>query len=45
MPNENAPTLNDENIMFKNNGNGTFTNVTILAGVGDGLKPSFQPAF
>lgn len=45
MPSEDIPTLNDENILFKNNGDGTFTNVTIFAGVGDGLKPSFQPAF
>ena len=39
------PTINEENILFKNNGDGTFTNVTIFAGVSDGLKPSFQPAF
>lgn len=36
-------TLNESptNWLFKNNG-GTFTDVTAVAGVGDGFKPSFQ---
>jgi hypothetical protein len=30
------------NHLYHNNGNGTFTDVTLIAGVGDGLKASFQ---
>lgn len=30
------------NQLYKNNGNGTFTNVTLQAGVGNGIKASFQ---
>jgi len=33
---------NKENALFKNNGDGTFTDVTELAGVGDGNKASFM---
>lgn len=29
------------NALFRNNGNGTFTNVTSTAGVGNGIRPSF----
>lgn len=32
----------DENKLFKNNGDGTFTDVTEEAGVGDGVRLSFQ---
>lgn len=32
----------DENKLFKNNGDGTFTDVTIEAGVSDGVRLSFQ---
>jgi hypothetical protein len=30
------------NALYRNNGNGTFTNVTIAAGVGNGIRPSFM---
>lgn len=30
------------NNLYRNNGNGTFTNVTFQAGVADGIAPSFQ---
>jgi hypothetical protein len=30
------------NALFRNNGNGTFTNVTVQAGVGNGARPSFM---
>jgi len=33
------------NALFRNNGDGTFTNVTVQAGVGDGLQPSFMGAW
>jgi hypothetical protein len=33
------------NHLYRNNGNGTFTDVTLAAGVGDGLKASFQSAW
>lgn len=31
-----------ENVLFKNNGDGTFSDMTELAGVGDGIKASFM---
>ncbi|TVR76169.1 MAG: T9SS C-terminal target domain-containing protein [Chitinophagaceae bacterium] len=34
--------LDKNNQLYRNNGDGTFTNVTFQAGVGDGVKPSFQ---
>ena len=34
--------INIENELYHNNGDGTFTDVTAIAGVGNGLKPSFQ---
>jgi hypothetical protein len=34
--------INIENELYHNNGDGTFTDVTSIAGVGNGLKPSFQ---
>lgn len=37
-----ATTPHKLNQLYKNNGNGTFTNVTLQAGVGDGFQPSFQ---
>ncbi|MDE0722722.1 MAG: CRTAC1 family protein, partial [Flavobacteriales bacterium] len=33
------------NELYQNNGDGTFTNVTVLAGVGNGLAQSFQSTF
>jgi hypothetical protein len=33
------------NQLYRNNGNGTFENVTVSLGVGNGQKPSFQPSF
>jgi hypothetical protein len=33
------------NHLYHNNGNGTFTDVTLAAGVGDGLQASFQSAW
>jgi hypothetical protein len=41
--NPNNPLL--VNRLFRNNGNGTFTDVTVTAGVGDGIKPSFFGAW
>jgi len=38
------PELN-KNILFKNNGNGTFQNVTDYAGVSNGNKPTFPAVF
>lgn len=37
-------TLNPEhvNALYKNNGDGTFTDVTVNAGVGDSIQPSFM---
>ncbi len=37
-PNNPAET----NALYRNNGDGTFTNVTVEAGVGNGIAPSFQ---
>lgn len=36
-----ASDLNKTNNLFRNNGDGTFTNVTLSAGVHDGIRPSF----
>ncbi|MDP5098804.1 MAG: FG-GAP-like repeat-containing protein [Crocinitomicaceae bacterium] len=33
---------NQTNALYKNNGDGTFTNVTAAAGVGNGIQPSFM---
>ncbi|MBT5148246.1 MAG: CRTAC1 family protein [Flavobacteriales bacterium] len=33
------------NELYQNNGNGTFTNVTVIAGVGNGLAQSLQSTF
>lgn len=33
------------NVLFKNNGDGTFTDVTAQAGVADGIQPSFMGAW
>jgi hypothetical protein len=33
------------NHLYRNNGDGTFTDMTLAAGVGDGLKASFQSAW
>lgn len=33
--------LSKINNLYRNNGDGTFTNVTLQAGVGDGIQPSF----
>lgn len=33
---------NHLNVLYKNNGDGTFTDVTSIAGVGDSLQPSFM---
>jgi hypothetical protein len=30
------------NALYRNNGDGTFTNVTLVAGVGNGIQPSFM---
>jgi hypothetical protein len=38
--NNNNP--DDLNALYKNNGNGTFTNIALQAGVSDSIKPSFQ---
>jgi hypothetical protein len=37
-------TLNPDhvNALYRNNGDGTFTNVTLTAGVGDSIQPSFM---
>lgn len=37
-----ANELVNNNQLYRNNGNGTFTNVTFEAGVGDGSNPSFM---
>jgi hypothetical protein len=37
---DNNPTLT--NALYRNNGNGTFSNVTEFAGVGDSIQPSFM---
>ncbi|MCB0754899.1 MAG: VCBS repeat-containing protein [Flavobacteriales bacterium] len=34
-----------ENFLFKNNGNGTFTDISITSGASDGSRTSFQSAF
>jgi hypothetical protein len=41
---QNADPLNplQNNALYRNNGDGTFTNVTIEAGVANGTQPSFQ---
>lgn len=39
FPEEEIPS--NQNSLFRNNGDGTFTNVTFTAGVGDGFQPSF----
>lgn len=36
-----ANNYDDINLLYRNNGNGTFTNVTNTASVGDSVKPSF----
>lgn len=42
----NQPTYgNGQNDLYLNNGNGLFTNVTLLAGVGDAQYNSFMPCF
>lgn len=38
----NASDPNQTNALYKNNGDGTFTNVTMSAGVGNGIQPSFM---
>ena len=38
----NASDPNQTNALYKNNGDGTFTNVTLTAGVGNGIQPSFM---
>ncbi|PCJ81432.1 MAG: hypothetical protein COA49_04870 [Bacteroidetes bacterium] len=40
--NYHTPINNSENELYHNNGDGTFTNVTEVAGVGNGLKQTFQ---
>lgn len=39
------PTTQIVNLLFRNNGDGTFTDVTFEAGVSDGNQPSFQAAW
>ncbi|TVR36975.1 MAG: T9SS C-terminal target domain-containing protein [Cryomorphaceae bacterium] len=39
------PTTQIVNLLFRNNGDGTFTDVTFQAGVSDGNQPSFQAAW
>jgi hypothetical protein len=34
--------LEHVNVLYRNNGDGTFTNVTSIAGVGNGINPSYQ---
>lgn len=41
-PNGNGNTFATMNHLYRNNGDGTFTDVTLEAGVGDGFKSSFQ---
>ncbi len=36
------PDINYENALYRNNGDGTFTNVALEAGISDGLQPSFM---
>ncbi len=38
----NALNSLNTNALYRNNGDGTFTNVTIEAGVGNGIRPSFM---
>ena len=38
----NAADPNQTNALYRNNGDGTFTNVTIAAGVGNGIQPTFM---
>jgi hypothetical protein len=38
----NTPSLSLLNNLYRNNGNGTFTDVTFVAGVGNGLAPTFM---
>lgn len=40
-----ASDPNQTNALFRNNGDGTFSNVTISAGVGNGIQPSFMGAW
>lgn len=42
IPTPEPYAFNKINHLYHNNGNGTFTDVTLAAGVGNGLLPSFQ---
>lgn len=39
---ENLTAFNHENILYLNQGNGTFSDITSIAGVGDSIQPSFM---
>ena len=42
----NQPNIgNGHNVFYLNNGNGSFTDITALAGVGNGVEYSFMPTF